>query len=146
MQDRLIILLVLFNLVAAVATGHEHLPVTHEFGKAVPVAGPTLKLHIVDSQTGIPLAARFTMEVDGEPYDPRWLDEHGISFTSIHVSKKQRYTAFYSKGSGAVSLSLPEKASRVSVSAARGFHYRLGEGSVDVRNGRGEITIELSRW
>ena len=109
-------------------------------------AGPRLVLDIVDQSTGEPIAARFSLEVDGELFTPSWVDENGISFTSIHESKKQRYTALYSKGRGPVSVALPDNAKKVVVWVARGFQYLMGQGSANIRNERVDLSIELSRW
>ncbi|MCZ6671424.1 MAG: CehA/McbA family metallohydrolase [Verrucomicrobia bacterium] len=132
--------------IAGFVHAHEHELVTHKFGGGEPESSEGLTINIVDKATGEPIAARFSMMVDGETYTPDFVDENGIRFTSIHESKNQRYTVLYTRGSGPVTVGLPVNASNVVVSAARGFEYQAAKGSVRVRRGETNVSLELNRW
>lgn len=123
--------------------GHEHIPVTHSFNKGEEPNGPKLILDIRERSTVQPSAARFSLEVDGQPYIPQWLDDNGISFTSIHLRSNNRSTVQFSKGLGPVSISLPKT---VTVSVVKEFEYLPANTSVQIQ---GEVTaasINLDRW
>jgi len=135
---------VLLSLVLPFAVfGQEHIPVTHSFNKGEEPNGPKLILDIRERSTVQPSAARFSLEVDGQPYIPQWLDDNGISFTSIHLSSYNRSTVQFSKGLGPVSISLPKT---VTVSVVKEFEYLPANTSVQIQ---GEVTaasINLDRW
>ena len=125
---------------------HEHTPVTHSFNEAEEPEGPKLHLNIVDRSSGRPISARFSLKVDGEPYFPEWINDHGISFTSIHLRRNQRSTMQFAKGTGTVELSLPANAKEVTVAAAKGFEYFLETTTVALTGQTTEVALELQRW
>jgi hypothetical protein len=128
------------------AVAHEATPVTHSFDAGTPQPGPRLQLAITDEATGRPMPARFSLEVDGQTFTPEWIDEHGIRFTSIHVTKRQRFTALYARGTGPVTVGLPAGARQVDVVVARGFEYLTGKTSVRVEGDRVSSAIAIRRW
>jgi len=143
---RAVLWVVLSVLLVCPVLAHEHLPVTHQFGGGESESSSRLTINIVDKATGEPIAARFSMMVDGQTYTPDFVDQNGIRFTSIHESKKQRYTVLYSRGTGSVAVGLPANASNVVVSAARGFEYQAVKGSVRLGREGSTLSLELNRW
>lgn len=138
---------ILFYWSSTVASfGHEHTPVTHSFNVEQALDGPKLVLNVIDRTTGRSTPARFSLEVDGEPYLPGWVDDHGISFTSIHLRSNHRSTVQFSKGTGPVQVSLPEGAHEVTVRVAKGFEYFATTETVRVSGHETEVSIELQRW
>ena len=135
---------VLLNL--SVLNAHQHVPVTHKFHASEELESNRLVLNILDDETDGPLAARFSLVVDGLAYTPLWMDDGGIQFTSIHESKNQRFTVLYSRGVGPVSIALPPEARQVAVTAVRGFEFLTSEGKVSVSNGEAKLTLRLKRW
>ncbi len=126
--------------------GHEHTPVTHSFNEVEEPKGPNLLIYVVDGTTGRSTPARFSLKVDGEPYFPDWVDEHGISFTSIHLRSNNRSTMQFSRGTGPVGVNLPVGAQEVTVSVAKGFEYLAESTTVAVQGSTTEVSIELERW
>jgi hypothetical protein len=140
-------MVVIFLFVAAsLSFSHEHLPVTHSFMNGEEPEGPKLYLDIRELSTGQAMAARFSLEVDGQAYTPDWVDESGISFTSIHLKSNNRSSVQFSKGTGPVRVSLPEGAKTVSVSAAKGFEYVPAGKTVQVQGEETKVSIDLERW
>ena len=93
-------------------TAHElqgHRGPTYEVRAALQIeAGqPHLKLTVMDQATGQPTPARFSLVVDGLAYTPSGLGKNGLRFVSIHMGKRQRFTALYSRGTGPVRVPLP---------------------------------------
>ena len=125
---------------------HQHELVTHSFNVSEQPTGPRLLLDIIDRSTGGPTPARFSLEVDGEAYFPEWVDDHGISFTSVHLRANNRSTMQFAKGTGPVAVSLPEGASEVTVSLAKGFEYLAESQTVPISAGTTEVAFELERW
>ncbi|MDO8544734.1 MAG: CehA/McbA family metallohydrolase [Opitutaceae bacterium] len=125
---------------------HEASPVTHSFEAGVPQPGPRLRLTFVDADTGKPLAARFSLEVDGQTFQPAWIDAGGIRFKSIHRTKRQEFTALYARGDGPVVVGLPRDARRVEIVAARGFEYLPGETSARVEGEVFSARVAMRRW
>lgn len=125
---------------------HEHTPVTHTFGMGDAVEPGRLIINIVDADSGEPIAARFTLEIDGQTHTPHWVDNSGVRFTSSHITKKQIFTATYTRGQGPVQVSLPANAKHVRVFAAKGFEYRLAKAHGDVVNGRLTLKIAMRKW
>ncbi|MDA0347152.1 MAG: CehA/McbA family metallohydrolase [Verrucomicrobia bacterium] len=136
----------LFLILTTWLEAHQHLPITHSFNVGEEPSLPKLVLNIVDRSTGQNLPARFSLEVDGESFNPEWIDDQGISFTSIHLSKNQRSTVQFAKGTGPVRVSVPRDARTVSVSVAKGFEYRVAKQSVEIFSETTELTVELERW
>ena len=93
-------------------TAHElqgHRGPTYEVSAAAQIeeGQPHLKLSVIDRATGQPTPARFSLVVDGQAHTPSALGENGLRFVSIHVGKRQRFTALYTRGTGAVRVPLP---------------------------------------
>ena len=99
------------------------------------VAGPKLRLTIVDATTGKPTPARFSLRVNGKPFYPVKLNSHGLRFVSIHEAKKQTYVVTYSRGTGIVEVALPHNARTVEVAAAK----------QNVRHQRADAVVESQR-
>ena len=114
--------------------------------EASSAGAPTLLLEIVDSTTGDRIPARFTVHVDGEPYFPDALGDHGVRFYSVHDAKDERLVVTYARGTGELKLALPQGAEAVEVHAAKGFEYVPASARADVRNRRATLRIELLRW
>ena len=51
-----------------------------------------------------------TLEIDGQAYVPPRLGQHGLRFTSIHLRRKQRFTATYYRGTGDAPPPIPRHA------------------------------------
>lgn len=113
---------------------------------AVVQGSRTLTLTIRDATTGEPTAARFTLLVDGKPFDPGKLGPNGLRFVSVHESKGQVFVVTYTRGRGPVRIELPKDARTVEIHAAKGFEYRPATEILDVtgRSLQGELVLE--RW
>ena len=96
--------------------------------------------------SGRPIAARFSLVLDGEPYVPEELDANGLRFVSIHKGKSQRFTALYSRGEGAAAMAIPKTARSGAVSVAKGFEYLPVTQSFDAFDRVVRIEIRLKRW
>ena len=127
---------------------HGHSGPTYEItGPARIEAGqPRLKLSVLDRKTGKPTAARFSLVVDGEDYIPSAVGEHGLRFVSIHVGKKQRFTALYTRGSGEVEVPLPGGAQSGTIHIAKGLEYLPVEVPFMVAGETTQVTVTLHRW
>lgn len=106
--------------------------------------GRVLQLRITDD-AGQPIAARFTLRIDGQPYVPERLGAHGLRFVSIHKGKGQRIVATYARGDGTVIVPLPE-GKEGSVTATRGFEYRATTESFEINETATDCSLRLSRW
>jgi len=129
-----------------IGTAHERTVLTHSFSLGASAPGPKLRLLITDAATGEPIAARVSIVVDGRDYTPDWVDENGIRFTSLHISKKQSFTAIYARGVGPVEISLPPDADRVEVTAVRGFEYLPSTSASVVKERQVDIALPMKRW
>ena len=107
---------------------------------------PRLILRIVDESTGEPLAARFSVTVDGAPHEPRWLGPHGLRFASIHVSKRQSEIVTYARGTGPLWVPLKPGAKIVRAVAAKGLDYLPAVAEASVESESVEVTLRLRRW
>jgi hypothetical protein len=103
-----------------------------------------LRLRITDD-TGQPIAARFSMTIDGKSYVPRQLGQHGLRFVSIHKGRSQSFVATYARGTGEIMVPLPTGAGG-SVTAARGFEYRAATESFKLDTDSAQCSIRLRRW
>lgn len=109
-------------------------------------AAQILRLEIVDEKQR-PVAARFSLTVDGESFQPPRLNEHGLRFVSVHESKNQRYPVTYARGTGPVEFELPADAKQLDVSVAKGFEYLPVTRRVPVMAGRvTKLVVEIKRW
>lgn len=109
---------------------------------------PRLVLQIIDSTTGQPTPARFSISIDGKPWAPPALNKHGIRFTSIHTGKKQSATVLYARGTGPVALSLPKNAMEAELVVTKGYTY-LAERipfTIPAAPGATELTATIRRW
>jgi len=140
--------LIVLGLLAVVVSveAHDTTVLTHSFDRGSPGTGPRLELLICDAATGLPIPARFTVRVNGNPVTAAWIDGNGIRFASHHLSKRQNFTSFYSRGTGSVVLELPEEVERVSVTALQGFEYLPATVEGVVREGRVSVKVPLRRW
>ena len=134
-----------------VCRGHEgHRDRTYEIRAAAePTAGTRfVELDIREAGKGKRVAARFSLEVDGESWAPDALSAGGIHFTSIHARKKQRQVVLFSRGNDKVRFALPEGAGALTVHAVRGYQYRPQSKQVDIPSGleKIEVTVSLSRF
>ena len=112
-----------------------------------PDAGdPVIELEIRDRQTGARLPARFSIEIDGKPWVPEALNEHGVRFTSIHNSKKQRETILFSRGTGPVRFAVPDTATKLTVHAVRGLQFRPVTIDLESSGGVTAATVHLERF
>ncbi|MHC4997373.1 MAG: hypothetical protein ACYTGQ_20285, partial [Planctomycetota bacterium] len=84
MRGRLFVAVLLGVTVAGGVVAHEHEPITHTFKMESEAVGPRFTLNIVDAETGQPIAARFSVEVDGQTHVPDWVSDAGVRFTSSH--------------------------------------------------------------
>ncbi len=107
---------------------------------------PRLLLDIRDCETGEPAAARFSLAVDGQETEPRWIGVHGLRFASVHVSKRQSYIATYARGTGVVEVPLPAGAQSVEVRIAKGFDYRPLSLQADLGADPSPLEACLERW
>ena len=106
---------------------------------------PRLLLRVVDAETGEPIAARFSLSVDGKPFEPRWIGTHGVRFASVHVSKKQTFIATYARGTGPVEIPLPPGSAKVEVHAAKGFDYAPTTVELEREADPAELTLAMRR-
>lgn len=125
---------------------HEPVPVSHHFTTGKEPDGPKLILDIRELPTGQSSAARFSLEVDGLPHTPDWVDEKGILFTSIHLRGNNRSSVQFSKGIGPVRVSVPKGAKTLSVSVAKGFEYLPAKKTVQIQGEETKVSIGLKRW
>jgi len=107
---------------------------------------PRLLLQVVDGETGRPIAARFSLTVDGKEFEPRWVGTHGVRFASVHVSKKQTFVATYARGTGPVEVPLPSDARNVEVHCAKGFDYVPATIELPLSSDPLELTVRLERY
>ena len=107
---------------------------------------PRLILSVVDAASGKPLAARFTVTLDGTVHEPRWLGPHGLRFASVHVSKQQTQVVTYARGTGPVWVPLKAGARHLRVDVAKGLDYLPVSVEMRVEADPVEITVELERW
>ncbi len=110
------------------------------------LAGPTLRLEVVDAMTGKPIPARFSLTIDGAAYYPEKLNPHGLRFVSIHESKKQKYVVTYARGTGVVEVELPPRSRSVRVAVAKGFEYLAETASRKIAGNGVVVKIALRRW
>ncbi|MDE0106080.1 MAG: CehA/McbA family metallohydrolase [Bryobacterales bacterium] len=107
---------------------------------------PLLELSIVDAETGAPIAARFSVVVDGSPHEPRWVGPHGYRFVSVHVSKRQTEVALYARGTGPVIVPLTPQARRATVAVVKGLDYLPVTVEAPVTGESIRVTARLQRW
>jgi hypothetical protein len=107
---------------------------------------PRLHLEILDRETKRSLPARFSLELDGSPFVARGLDEQGIRLTVSHQLTNQRFTALYSRGTGALEVPLSPDARSGTVYVVKGYEYLPAKVSFDVRQGEAKARVELHRW
>ncbi len=139
------------SLAAAPAAAHlpaGHRAPTYEVAAArAPGAGePVLRLSILDAAGGRPLAARFSLLVDGSSYVPEALDGDGLRLSSFHERRRQSFTVTYARGTGPVEVALPAGARGGEVLVAKGFEYLPRRQAFRVRRGAAEATVVLRRW
>ncbi len=114
------------------------------------IAAPTLKLETTDANTGRPLPARFSLEVNGVPFQPDDIGPHGVRFLSLHDSKKQFRAITYTRGTFPVEIPLPAAARTVTVHTAKGFEFFPVSKTIKVSDysnpGDIRVNIPLQRW
>jgi hypothetical protein len=127
---------------------HGHQAPTYEVTAPVqPAEGvKRLLLNITDGETGALTPARFSLVVDGQPFVPPALGEHGLRFVSIHQGKQQRFVVTYARGSGAVEVPLPPEATSGRVSVAKGFEYPPIEIPFELSGETATVEATLRRW
>lgn len=144
----------MFGMAAATPTfdvvqGHEgHSATTYEIAAVwQPTAEQRVLRVAVQDEAGAPLAARLSLQVDGEEFIPDRMGEHGIRFQSIHLGKRNSFTATYARGSGVVKIPLPS-GKLLTVHAARGFEYLPVARTVDLsENGQTiECRLTMRKW
>ena len=108
--------------------------------------GPHALLSVLDADSGERVAARFSVTVDGDTHEPRWVGPHGIRFPSVHLSKRQVRIVTYARGTGPVRISLPPGARQVRVDAAKGLDYLPASARGVVAGARLDLTLRLRRW
>ena len=145
------VLLVGFMLyqVETVVRGHDgHQGATYQVTPTATNAqnGAHLKLRVLDLESGRPVAARFTLTVDGTEYIPRHLGRHGLRFTSIHQRRRQQFVATYSRGTGDILVPLPEDANSGSVTVAKGFEFFPASAAFDLDGPSAAVEVRLDRW
>jgi len=127
---------------------HGHRGLTYEI--ADPIRTETglnwLKLSVLGRETNQPTAARFSLIVDGQEYIPDALGENGLHFISIHAGKRQRFTALYARGRGAIDVPLPVGARSGAVHVAKGLEYLPAKAPFTVTGDTTSVTVSLSRW
>jgi hypothetical protein len=113
-------------------------------------AAPTLKLETTDANTGRPLPARFSLEVNGVPFQPDDIGPHGVRFLSLHDSKKQFRAITYTRGTFPVEIRLPEAAREVTVHVTKGFEFFPMSKKIRVSDyskpSEMRVNIPLQRW
>ena len=107
---------------------------------------PRLILNVVDAASGEPLAARFTVTLDGAVHEPRWLGPHGLRFASVHVSKRQTQVFNYARGTGPVWVPLKAGAQHLRVDVAKGLDYLPVSIDTRVEGDPVDLTVGLERW
>ena len=136
------ILLFTYNL-----KGHEEVPVTHEFGPFnEPRDESVLQISVLDSDTGEPLNARLSFEINGDYWAPQEVNEHGIRFTSLHKSKQQQFTVIYALNSGPTIINYPAEIDSIKVTASRGFEYSSTTAEINLKEQSGIVKIRIKRW
>lgn len=107
---------------------------------------PKLILEVTDKATGKPVAARFSVTVDGHPYEPPELGPGGLKFESIHERKQQRFVACYTRGEKPVEVLLPVGARRITVYVTKGFEYLPITLTSDIHGSETRLSASLERW
>jgi len=111
---------------------------------------PVLKLETTDANTGRPLPARFSLEVNGVPFQPDDVGPHGLRFLSLHDSKKQFRAITYTRGTFPVEIRLPESSREVTVHVAKGFEFFPVSRTIQVSDysepSEMRLNIPLKRW
>lgn len=139
--------LALLLLLAIRLNAHEPTRTTHVFEQgAWDPQAPRLVLQVTDRGTGRPTAARFSLSVDGEPYEPPAVGEHGLRFVTAHEGKGQRAVITYARGTGPVQVQLPPGAERVRVSVAKGLEYTPATADGALSGDRLSLDVGLRRW
>ena len=113
-------------------------------------SAPALKLETTDANTGRPLPARFSLEVNGVPFLPDDIGPHGVRFLSLHDSKKQFRAITYTRGTFPVEIRLPEAAREVTVHVAKGFEFFPVSKTMAVADFSNpsdmRLSVPLKRW
>ena len=126
---------------------HEETPVTHEFGPISDISDQgTLQVSVLDANTGEPLNARLSFEINGDYWTPEEVNKNGIRFTSIHKSKQQRFTVIYALDPGPTTIAYPEGIKSLKITASRGFEYVSNTVGINIEEGSGILEILLMRW
>jgi len=126
--------------------GHQDRTYQIRPSKEPPARARVVVLELRDQDGTARLPARFSLELDGQPWTPDFLNEHGIHFTSIHARKKQRVTVLFSRGTGPVRFSVPEEANRLTVNAVRGLQFLPVRETIHLEPGGAAHTIRLRRF
>jgi hypothetical protein len=111
-----------------------------------PEWSPRLILRVVDGETDKLTAARFSLVVDGQEHEPRWIGPHGLRFVSVHVSKRQTFVATYARGTGPVEAPLRPGAKRLEVRVAKGLDYIPVKVETAVESDPVHVKVVLRRW
>jgi hypothetical protein len=130
---RLTVLILCLFICLPLLRAHEgHQSVTYRVTPSwqTPSGARILRLRIVD-ESDQPIATRFSLTIDGEPYVPNQLGSHGLRFVSIHKGRGQSFVASYSRGTGEVIVPLSPGTSGT-VTATRGFEYRTATESFEI--------------
>ena len=110
------------------------------------VDSPRVTLRVVDDSTGKPIAARFSVLVDGRDHVPDALNPHGLRFVSIHTSKKQKVVVLYARGSGPVAFALPPDATEGEIAVTKGYEFTPQRLPFTVKGGVASATVRLRQW
>ncbi len=108
--------------------------------------GAFLNLRVLDADSGQPVAARFTLSVNGTEYVPPAVGRHGLRFVSIHQRRRQQFVATYSRGTGDVLVPLAAHARSGTVTVAKGFEYHPVTARFDLQSSIATVEIRLARW
>jgi len=108
--------------------------------------GTYLKLRVLDADSGRPLAARFSLTVDGTDYVPANLGRHGLRFVSIHQRRQQRFVATYSRGTGNVLIPLPPDTKSGKVTATKGFEFHPAATTFELDGSSETVELRMARW
>lgn len=128
-------------------TGHEEVPVTHEFGPFNETRDESvLQISVLDADTSEPMNARLSFEINGDSWTPQEVNEHGIRFTSIHKSKQQRFTVIYALKSGPTIINCPAEIDSIKVTASHGFEYISTTAEISLKEQSGIVKIPIKRW
>ena len=152
MSARLIVVcFVLFFVGRETGFGHDpHHDRTYEVRAAAEAkeGNRIVELDIRGAENGEQLAARFSLEIDGETWLPDALSEGGIHFTSIHARKKQRQTVLFSRGTDTVRFAVPEGTDELTVHVVRGYQFRPESKRVEILSDQDktEVAVSLSRF